>query len=111
MNNQHNVCPRRIEELVQVKEREAEEIEDPIHAEILCNARTLRPSNQEDENAMKGFNARATNLPGEYMTTQGQRQTARLRKQYAQRLHGLDDVHIKNKESPLTTFIKFISVA
>jgi hypothetical protein len=80
--------------LVQVKEREAEEIEDRIHAEIQVyrqNVKRLMHTHrkdltaveadrvqaqekqlQEHQNIMKGFETDATHLTGEYMTMQGQ---------------------------------------
>jgi DNA repair exonuclease SbcCD ATPase subunit len=61
---------------------------------------------------LKGLETDATNLVGEYMTTQGQhamtqntqkdefdRQTTRLKEQYSQRLQELDDEHTKNMQT------------
>jgi chromosome segregation ATPase len=137
MRTQIDVCRQRIEELkllIQVKEREAEEIEDRTHAEIQVyrqkvkhlmhtqrkelntieadRAQAQDRQLQEHQNVLKGLETDATHLVGEYMTTQGQhamtqhtqkdefdRQTTRLREQYAARLQELDDEHARNMET------------
>jgi chromosome segregation ATPase len=137
MRTQIDICRQKIEQLrllIQVKEREAEEIEDRTHTEIqvyrqkvkhlmhtqrkdLAAVETDRVQAeekqlQEHQNALKGHDTDATHLVGEYMTTQGQhamtqhtqkdefdRQTTRLKEQYAQRLQELDDEHAKNMEA------------
>jgi chromosome segregation ATPase len=134
MRTQINVCRRKIDELrllIQVKEREAEEIEDRTHTEIQVYRQKVKhlmhtqrkdlsaveadrvqaqeKQLQEYQNALKGYETDATRLLGEYISTQGQhamsqhnqkdefdRQTARLKEQYAQRLQELDDEHAKN---------------